>query len=309
MNNSHGANPRLDRGSKVLLTGGSFFEGPRWRSNSWWLSDLYRHTVLSVDEEGLVKLVAQLDDLPCGLGWLDQSLLIVSMKDRKILRLAADGRVSVHADLSQWSDSRLNDMVCDANGRAWVGNYGFDLMAGATPKLGKLFRIDPDGTVSVAAEDLVFPNGSVITPDGKTLIVGETFAARYSAFTIDENGDLRDRRLWAGLGPEPTLESTPAMLADLTVTPDGCALDAEGCLWVADTRGQRCIRVSPPGTIVDEIRVVSGGNCYACGLGGPDGHTLLLCLAQDSRESTRIDADDAVVVVTRVEVPAPVSTS
>jgi sugar lactone lactonase YvrE len=295
----------VDREFEILLSRGSFFEGPRWHDGKWWLSDLYRHVVHSIDQFGRDEVVARLDDLPCGLGWLpDGSLLIVSMKKRLILRRYPDGSIETHADLSQWTNSRLNDMVSDGRGRAWVGNYGFDLMGGAKPESGKLFRVDVDGSVSVAAEDLVFPNGAVITSDGRTLIVGETFAARYTAFSISDDGELLDRRLWAKLGPEPTLVSTAEMLADLTVVPDGCALDAEGCLWVADTRGQRCIRVASSGAIVEEIRIKRGGNCYACALGGDDGLSLVLCIATDSREITRLDADDGVVIKTRVLVPA-----
>ncbi len=94
-------------------------------------------------------------------GW---SLLIVSMKDRRLLRRDPDGSVTAHADLSAFTESPLKDMVVDDWGRAWVGCFGFDLMSFADPQPAPLMRVDPDGTASLAADELMFPNGSVITP-------------------------------------------------------------------------------------------------------------------------------------------------
>ena len=157
--------------------GGTYFEGPRWHEGNWWVSDFYRHTVSRVPPDGGEDVVLEVENQPSGLGWLpDGSLLVVSMKDQRLLRVAADGSVSTHADLSDVCGGHLNDMVVDASGRAFVGDFGFDLMGGGAPASASVKRVDPDGTVTVVAEDLRFPNGSVITPDGGTLIVGETGA-------------------------------------------------------------------------------------------------------------------------------------
>jgi sugar lactone lactonase YvrE len=241
---------------------------------------------------------------PSGLGWLpDGSLLVVSMKDQRVLKRPPDGEVSVHADLSSFTDSHLNDMVVDNQGRAWVGCFGFDLMAFADPKLAPLMRVDPDGTSSLAADELMFPNGSVITPDGQTLIVGETAGCRYTAFTISEDGSLADRRVWAQLAPTPELGSFEEMLPKITVGPDGCTLDADGHIWAADEAGGRCIRIAPGGEIVDEIRTPEGLGCYACALGGEDGRTLLICAAPDFFEANRRQSREAVLLTTVVESP------
>ena len=132
-----------------------------------------------------------MDGQPSGLGWApDGSLLVVSMTDHGLLRRAPDGAVTEVATYGEHCGGFANDMVVDAQGRAYIGNAGFDLMAGGEPSTANLVRVDLDGTVALAAEDLAFPNGSVITPDGSTLIVGETMGNRYTAFTIEDDGSL-----------------------------------------------------------------------------------------------------------------------
>jgi sugar lactone lactonase YvrE len=287
-----------------LLEGGAFFEAPRWRDGRWWVSDFYRRAVYTVGTDGREEVVVEVEHQPSGLGWLlDGSLLIVSMKDQKVLRRDGDGNVTTHSDLGAFTDSPLNDMVVDAQGRAWVGCFGFDLMAFADPQLAPLMRVDPDGTASRAAEELMFPNGSVITPDGSTLIVGETAGCRYTAFTIQSDGSLTDRRVWAQLAPTPELAPLQEMLPQMTVGPDGCTLDAEDHIWSADEAGARCIRIAPGGEIVDEIPMPEGLGCFACALGGEDGRTLLVCAAPDFLESNRLEARDGVLLTTAVEVP------
>ena len=287
-----------------LLEGGAFFEAPRWHEGQWWVSDVYRHAVYTVSPEGAEQVVLEVEHQPSGLGWLpDGSLLVVSMKDQRILRRDLDGKVSVHSELGSFTDSSVNDMVVDERGRAWVGCFGFDLMAFADPQLAPLMRVDPDGTASLAAEELMFPNGSVITPDGDTLIVGETAGCRYTAFTIQSDGSLTDRRIWAQLAPTPELGPLQEMLPQIAVGPDGCTLDADGHIWAADEAGARCIRIAPGGDIVDEIRTPEGLGCFACALGGDDGRTLLVCAAPDFLEGNRSDAREAVLLTTVVEVP------
>jgi sugar lactone lactonase YvrE len=288
----------------TLLEGGSFFESPRWHDGRWWVSDFYRHLVLTVDTDGQAGEVLEVDGQPSGLGWMpDGSLLVVSMRDRKILRWSAGGGVSVHAEVADLCGGHLNDMVVDAHGRAYAGNFGFDLMAGGDPATANLIRVDPDGTASVAAEDMLFPNGSVITPDGRTLIVGETAGSRYTAFTIADDGSLTDRRVWAQVAPAPEITTLAETLAQLKFGPDGCCLDAEEHIWSADEINARCVRLAPGGEIVAEIAAPEGLNIFACMLGGDDGRTLLMCAAPDFVEHTRIGATDAVLLTNTVDVP------
>ena len=288
----------------TLLDGWSFFEGPRWHDGRWWVSDFYRHRVVAVDPGGREEHVMTVEGQPSGMGWLpDGSLLVVSMRDHRILRRAADGAVSEHADVSGLCTGYLNDMVVDRYGRAYAGNFGFDLMGGGDPSPAALIRVDPDGAAAVVAEDMLFPNGSVITPDGRTLIVGETAGARYTAFTIEEDGSLGDRRVWAQVAPTPPITTLEETLGKLRFGPDGCGLDAEEHIWSADEVGARCARVAPGGEIVDEVAMPEGLNVFACMLGGEDGRTLLMCAAPDFFAEARSAANEAVLLTTTVDVP------
>lgn len=290
-------------GVRTVLDGGAFFEGPRWRDGTWWVSDFYRRRVSRVSADGRETLVAEVEGQPSGLGWLpDGSLVIASMKDHLLLRLA-DGRLSTIADLSEHCGGHLNDFVIDHGGRIFVGDFGMDLMGGGEPRTASLKRVDPDGGVTVVADGLWFPNGSVITPDGGTLIVGETLGNRYTAFDLAADGTLTGRRVWASFGPEPTGPTTEEVLGQLVVAPDGCALDAEGHIWAADAVGGRAVRVAPGGQIVDEVAAPGGLGVYACMLGGDDGRTLLMCAAPDFYEHARAHTREAVLLATEVAVP------
>jgi len=285
-----------------LFEGGTYFECPRWHDGRWWASDFYRYAVFTYDGDGREEKVVEVEGQPSGLGWLPGGdLLVVSMKDRRVLRRASDGTVSEHADVSALTAGHLNDMIVDRSGRAYAGNFGFDLMGGGMPDVATLVRIDPDGSARVAAEDLWFPNGMVITDDG-TLIVAETFAARFTAFRIADDGSLADRRIWAQVEPSPEPGDTEAMLGAVTFGPDGCALDAEGHVWAANALGGVLCRVAPGGRIVDEIAAPDGLGVFACGLGGEDGRTLMACAAPDFHEEARKAAREAVLLTATVEV-------
>lgn len=289
---------------ETLLQGGSFFEAPRWRDGRWWVSDFYRHRVVAVDPAGREEEILRVEGRPSGLGWLpDGSLLVVSQLNRRVLCRSPDGRVTVHAEVAELCAGNLNDMVVDAQGRAYVGEFGFDTVGGADPETAVLIRIDPDGSAAVVAADLYFPNGSVVTPDGRTLIVGETMGCRYTAFSIEADGSLSDPRVWAQLAPTPELTTFSGTVAAMRVGPDGCTLDAEGHLWSADLIGARCVRLSPGGEIVAEIPMPAGLNAFACMLGGGDGRTLLICAAPDFDAAARAAAHQAVLLTTTVAVP------
>jgi sugar lactone lactonase YvrE len=210
--------------------------------------------------------------------------------------------VSVHAEVGEHCGGHLNDLVVDAQGRAYVGNFGFDLMDGGRPEYAKLLRVDPDGTAAVVADELMFPNGAVI--DGDTLIVAETMGGRLTAFTIADDGSLTDRRVWAQISPTPQMGPLGEMLSVGGFAPDGIALDSEGHVWAADALGGRVGRIAPGGEIVEEIRAPEGMGFFACALGGSDGRTLLLCSAPDFAEQARKAAREAVLFTTTVEVGA-----
>ena len=287
----------------TVVSGFSFLEAPRWRGERIWMSDFYTLQVLSAREDGSdLRVEAEVPQQPSGLGWLpDGRLLIVSMRDRKLVRRETDGTLVTHADLSEHAAGHLNDMAVDAKGRAYVGNFGFDLMGGAPVEPTALHRVDPDGEVTEVATDLWFPNGSVITEDD-VLLVNETFGNRITAFDVTDDGRLTNRRVWAEFGPLPTERSVVKALAQTRVAADGACLDAEGALWIADATGGRLLRVTEGGDISDEIR--PGINVYACALGGTDRRTLFACAAPDFDESARRSVREAELLAIPVAVPA-----
>jgi len=237
----------------------AFPESPRWHDGALWFSDFHTRGVQRVDMAGRCETVVTVPGQPSGLGWLpDGTLLIVSMTDRRLLRL--DGSVLTElADLSALAPFHCNDMVVDAKGRAYVGNFGFDFMAKQTPRPTGLILVLPDGQARVVADDLYFPNGAVITPDGHTLIIGESYAARLTAFDIAEDGSLSGRRVWAALGK---------------AAPDGICLDAEGAIWLASPTSRDVLRVLEGGEVTH--RIATPAQAVACMLGGPDRRTLFV---------------------------------
>ena len=285
-----------------LIHGLNFGECPRWRDGRLYVSDFYAHRVLSVALEGTAETVAHVPQQPSGLGFLpDGRLLIVSMRDRKVLRREPGGSLAVHADLSALAPWYLNDMLVDRDGRAWVGNFGFDLMSGAPARPTVLICVEPDGTARIAAEGLGFPNGMVLTPDGRTLIVAETTMNRLSAFPL-AGGKLGERRTWAAFGPPPTSAEFSERVRQLTVAPDGICLDADGAVWVADALHGRLVRVAEGGRILEEL-AAGGLGLFACMLGGEDGRTLFACAAPDYYEAARKANPQASILMWRVAVP------
>jgi sugar lactone lactonase YvrE len=259
----------------ILAEGLHFGEGPRWHEGRLWFSDFYDHAVKSVGMDGELRIELRLDDQPSGLGWLaDGTLLLVAMKARKLMALPPGGQLEEYADLREITAHLCNDMVVDSLGRAWVGNFGFDLDAELEARgmdvildhpTTNLVRVDPDRSVHIASPDMHFPNGTVITPDGATLIVAETLGSCLTAFDIGAHGKLANRRVWAALDG---------------VAPDGICLDEKRRVWVANALAPEVICVAEGGAI--EERVTTSQFCYACMLGGEDGMTLFAITAASS---------------------------
>ena len=272
---------------EVVVDGFHYLEGPRWHQGALWFVDFYTQGVYRVNEDGVAEKRVHIEQQPSGLGWLpDGRMLIVSMKDRKVMRLEENGELVVHADIWQHCAGHANDMVVAPNGDAYVGNFGFDLMGGADYKSAGLVLVKPDGSSQLVAEGLAFANGMVISADKKTLIVNELFGNKISQFAIHEDGTLGDKRDFASfgdLGEEPNLG---VRIGNAKILPDGLALDAEGAVWIADTLNQRAVRIAEGGEILDTIDTAPEG-VFAVALGGVEGHTLFMCAAPDWDEASR----------------------
>jgi sugar lactone lactonase YvrE len=282
----------MSKNTEVLIEGLTFTEGPRWRDGRLYFSDFFTHRVLAVDTKGNMETIVETPQQPSGLGWSpDGSMLIVSMNDQKLLSFS-NGELSEVADLSQLATHFCNDMVVDKKGNAYVGNFGFDLHAGEPIKPTNLILVRPGEEPCVVAENVFFPNGTVITPDDKTLIVGETFASSLTAFDINEDGTLANRRVWADLR---------SIEEGYTPVPDGICLDAEGAIWVASPSTNDVIRVQEGGALLDKVEVDRGA--FACMLGGENGNTLFISTANDSTEETCLKERSARIEVIDVDVP------
>ena len=254
---------------EVISDGLIFAEGPRWHEGRFWFSDMYGRVVYSIAPGQDRQVECTVPNQPSGLGWLaDGRLLIVSMADNKLLRREADGTLVDHADLSALAPGLLNDMVVDTGGRAYVGNFGYDLFGGAEPKTTCLILVEPDGASRIVADGLNMPNGTIITADGKLLVVAESFGSRLTAFDIADDGSLSGRRVWAQLPDE--------------IVPDGICMDAEGAIWVASPFTNECLRVREGGEITE--RVPTGRMAIACVLGGEDRRTLYICTSEAIEE-------------------------
>lgn len=272
----------MSKTTRTIATGFAYPEGPRWHNGLLWFSDQHEGSVYALDPAGQVRDRFTVPGGPSGLGWLPNGdladgdlangdLLVISMEDRLLLRRRPSGELTVHADLRSVHPSYSNDMIVDATGRAYAGNVGFNFYTGEAPRTTCIAAIAPDGSVSIAADDLSMPNGTVITPDGKTLIVAETMGFRLTAFDIDADGGLSNRRLFADLGQH---------------APDGICLNANGDVWVAVPWAQAVMLVREGGAIVTQVPI-QNGNPYACMLGGEDGRDLYICCAPDhSPENT-----------------------
>ena len=244
---------------QTLITGIVFGESPRWHDDRLWFSDWGAQEVVAVNLEGKSEVIVRMPSFPFCIDWLpDGRLLIVSARDRLLLRREPDGSLVTHADLSSLSDHPWNDIVVDGRGNAYIGNTGFDFPGGEFAP-GILALVTPDGSVRQVADGVAFPNGIVVTPDNSTLILAESYGNGLTAFDIAADGTLSNQRVWADLDGG---------------VPDGICLDAESAVWFRDVPNKRCVRVREGGEVLQTIDLDRG--CFACMLGGVDRRTLFL---------------------------------
>ena len=297
------------------LTGGLYFgEGPRWHENKLWFSDFYSHKVMTLDENNSLEAVCEVPSQPSGLGWLPNGdLLIVSMLDRKILKFS-EGSISVHADLSEYVAHKCNDMVVGRDGTAYVGNFGMG-DAGESLNSTHLMIIKSDGTVLKGPDNLLFPNGTVITEDGKNLIIAETLGAKLTSFDIEDNGELTNRKLWARTSPLFSLliiKFLSSLGFDLSKVdfskysknlhvPDGICLDEKNGIWIASPTTKAVVRIEKGGNITDKINTPKGA--FACMLGGKERKTLYVIISNSSDPEEAQASPEGEIHSIEVEIP------
>ena len=276
---------------RVLLDGLSFGESPRWRDGRLWVCDWGTQEILAVDPEtGASEVEVRLDAdgfQPICIDWLpDGRLVIVSSRGRALRRREADGSLVVHADLSHIFDRGLNEIVVDGRGNAYVNGGGFDLMAGEEFAPGAIALVAPDGSAREVANGIAFPNGMAVTADGSTLIVAESYANCLTAFRIEPDGGLAERRVWADTGDDH---------------PDGICIDADDAVWYGDVGNGRAVRIRAGGEVLESIELDRG--CFACMLGGEDGRTLFMVTRL--WRGTDLDLEQRTGQVLAARAPAP----
>ena len=273
---------------QVLMTGISFGESPRWHEGRLWFADWGAQELIAVDSEGASEVVLGVDSFPFCIDWLpDGRLLVISARERALLRQEPDGSLVRHADLSGLSEHAWNEIVVDGSGNAYANNIGFD-MAGGEFAPGLIAVVTADGSVRQVADGIAFPNGMAITPDGSTLIVAESYAAVLTAFDIEPDGGLSNRRAWAELGEG--------------AAPDGICLDAEGAVWYGDVPNRHCRRVAEGGQVLETIDLDRG--CFACALGGDDGRTLFM-VTREWHGLESVDEEERSGQIVTAPAPAP----
>ncbi len=260
------ASPSHDLEPRVLLEGLAMPESPRWHDGRLWFSNWGTEEIVAVDLDGSSEVVAAgPEGAGWATGWLPDGRMLVTGSE--LVRIEPDGSRVRHADLSRLSPYGWSEMTVDGRGNVYVNSLNFDfadfeavLSSGQAP--GKIALVTPDGTVREVAGDIAFPNGMVVSPDNRTLVVAESFAARLTAFDVAGDGTLSNRRVWAdGVGP------------------DGICLDADGCIWASSsTMTNDCARIREGGEVLEAIQL--DRPCFAAMLGGPDRRTLFMLTAE-----------------------------
>lgn len=246
----------------VLLTGLGIPESPRWHEGRLWFCNWIDRQVMAVDMDGNAEAMATRDPDSHSMGysidWLPDGTLLTT--GDKLRRQQPDGSMTVLAE------QHANEIVVDGRGNIYLNGADFDFAAGAPPKPGYIKLVTPDGALRQVADEIQFPNGMVVTPDNKTLIVSESFARRLTAFDIDVDGGLANRRVFAeGLGP------------------DGICLDAEGAVWVS-TGANSIVRIAEGGEVLQRVELDAERAPFALMLGGPDRRTLFIMTAEWRRD-------------------------
>src|SRR5919108_1054184 len=247
-------------GLKTLVDGLVAGESPRWHDGRLWFCNWGAQEIRTIDLNGHGEVVAK-GPKPAGfcIDFLPDGRLLVTGEDR-LLRRESDGSFVTHADLGALGKA-WNEVTVDGRANIYVNDVGF-AFGQEDFRPGTIAVVRPDGTARQVADNIMFPNGMVITPDNSTFVIAESWAHRLTAFDIADDGSLANRRVWA------------------EVDGDGICLDATGAIWCSGvSSGQpECLRVSVGGEVLDRVQLDAA--CFACMLGGDDGKTLFLMHAE-----------------------------
>lgn len=279
---------------ETVVDGLRFPEANRWHQDALWFVDMHNGEILRLPmDAGTPTIIATVEGMASGLGWLATGDLVVSAMDqRRILTVADDGTQSVYCDLTGISDSLINDLLVDDHtDRIYIGAFGYDAYGGAPARRGPLYIVEPDGTARLAADGFAFPNSAVMLPGTRTLVIAETWGRRMTAFDVNEDGDLVNRRIWAEL--------------EAGVMPDGNCVDIDGGIWIASLKSGEFQRILEGGRVTHRIPV-PGRHAIDCVLGGKHGTTLYLSTADSLAPRVTADTRRGWIQAIDVAVPGPI---
>lgn len=277
-----------DHKAELLADDFIFLEAPRWHQGKLWLSDVFDYKLHSLTLDGKKQFICEVPNRPSGHGFLpDGTHIVVSATDRKLLRVE-DSKLSEYADLSGHATGYVNDFAIDRHGRIYAGNFGYDYDGGEERKLASLHRVDPDGSICEVADGVDFPNGAVIINGGETLVIAETWIGKLTAFDLNEDGTLTNRRTFADLGGRQ---------------PDGICADKDNAIWVGCFNTGEFLRVQDGGNITD--RIVFDGRAVSCILGGPDMRQLFCTVYAGTIPELVAKQRKGCVYTLTVDVPGP----
>jgi sugar lactone lactonase YvrE len=291
--------------AKELASGLLFGEGPRWREGRLYVSDMLGCKVLVIDDHGNTETLVDVPERPNGLAFMpDGTFLYTSMNDKRLYRLTSEGKSELHSDMQSLMTGYTGDMVVDRFGRAYIDDVGARVLHNEPPRPGRLILAESGGSTKVVADNLYFPNGVVITNDGKRLILCESIANRLTAFDIADDGELLERRLYKDL---KTLGEYGIATKDpIGLSADGICIDSEDGLWLS-MMGAGFVRINRDGIPTHRIPIGTR-NGVACALGGEDGKTIYLIATEYPEELGIFQAmmkklTRSYVMTARVDVP------
>ena len=232
-------------------------EGPLWHADEkrvYWL-DIPRGRMYRYDPATGAHEECYRGDVIGGMTLQADGTLLCFM-DKGAIKVWKDGFIkTIVEDIPDERESRFNDVMADPGGRVFCGTMPTE------DRLGRLYRLDTDGTLTKLLEGITCSNGMGFTPDRKQMYYTDSMVNKIYLFDYDEaTGDITNQRVWV---------RTP----DGAGIPDGMTVDAEGYVWSARWDGHALVRFAPDGT--EDMRIEFPAKKVSCPIFGGDEYTDL----------------------------------
>lgn len=280
--------------ARELPIRGHFFESPRYRKGSWYVSDFYSGEIIRIDTDGVGYVIVKIDGQPSGIGWFsDGTMVFASMVDRSLYTFDGE-KVELFADLSSLCGGHLNDIWVSEDDIVYCANFGFDFDDREDPRETVLISVNRRGASMVCATGLKFPNGIVTISEGRTLVVAETLGNDLISFDVASDGTLSKATRSVIYGEEVVFRDFLSTMAQLKVAPDGIATLGDDLIYVADPRGGLVYasRIGGESKVILDLGRQASPFALAVANNG-SGIEMLVCVAPDSNPKRRRSAKEA----------------